>query len=180
MQIGFKSCLLACAGGKRVEQNEQRQQQQQVVGTGPGSGRGGVAVAAAGTVPATGTAYDPVVPGAERGAEELGPGAAQVVPGEGESVVLPAAVADELRANVPENADVRGADRESHGADERVLGPPVWRQERDGPEGGEGRAGERHQAMNRWRKRCPAEFDLYFIFFFLGGGGTLVPTEQYV
>lgn len=147
-----------------------------MAGAGPGPGRGGVAVAAAGTVPATGMAHDPVVPGAERGAEELGPGAAQVVPGEGEGVVLPAAVADELRADVPEDAGVRGADRESNGADERVLGPPVWQQEPGGPEGGgQGRSGERHQAVNTPPRAVPDS--IYLLLFFVGGGGTLVPND---
>lgn len=46
-----------------------------------------------------------------------------MVSGEGESVVLPEAVADELRANVQADAGVRGTDREPHRPDERVLGP---------------------------------------------------------
>lgn len=53
-----------------------------------------------------------------------------MVPGKGKSVVLPKAVADELRADVQEDAGVRGADREPHRSDERVLGPLHQRQER--------------------------------------------------
>lgn len=45
-----------------------------------------------------------------------------MVPGKGESVVLPEATADELRTNVQEDSGVRGADRESDRTDERVLG----------------------------------------------------------
>lgn len=141
-----------------------------MAGAGPDPDWGGVAVAAAGTVPETGMAHGPVVPGAERGAEELGPGAAQVVSGEGESVVLPAAVADELCTDVPEDAGVRGADRESHGADERVLGPPVWRQERGGPEGGQGRPGERHQAVNAAAASGVWLDSIYHLLFWGGGG----------
>lgn len=46
-----------------------------------------------------------------------------MVPREGESVELPEAAADELRANVQENAGVRGSDRKLDRTDERVLGP---------------------------------------------------------
>jgi len=53
-----------------------------------------------------------------------------VVPGEGESVVLPKAASDELRANVQEDAGVRGTDREPHRPNERVFGPLHQRQER--------------------------------------------------
>lgn len=53
-----------------------------------------------------------------------------MVPGEGESVVLPKAASDELRANVQEDAGVRGTDREPHRPNERVFGPLHQRQER--------------------------------------------------
>lgn len=73
-----------------------------------------------------------------------------MVPGEGESVVLPKAAADELRANVQEDSGVRGANRESHGPDERVFGSLYQRQER-GQEGGRcrGEDRKRHQTMKR-------------------------------
>lgn len=46
-----------------------------------------------------------------------------MVPGEGKSVVLPKATANELRANVQEDPGVRGPDREPYGPNECVHGP---------------------------------------------------------
>lgn len=105
-----------------------------VVGAGEGNGGGR---RGAERVQGAGTAHGPVDPSAERRAQELGPGETQVVPGKGESVVLPETVADELRADVQEDAGVRGADREPDRPDERVLGPlyrgrQERRQEQDG------------------------------------------------
>jgi len=118
-----------------------------------GAGRGSSGPgASARTIPGAGTANGRAVPRAKRGEEELGPGAAQVVPREGESAVLPEAVANELRADVQEDPGVRGADREpDRRPDERVLGPlrRARREERGLQEGrGEGRTRQRHQTVS--------------------------------
>lgn len=118
----FFSCT---TGGERVEEIEQQQQVGRRRGRRRFIRRRGRRSQRrrAGKIPEVGTAHGPPDPDAERGAKELGPGETEVVSGEGESVVLPETAADELRADVPEDAGVRGADREPHGPDERVLGP---------------------------------------------------------
>lgn len=122
-----------CTGGERAEQIEQtvgrmrRRQYRRSVAVSQERNGDGLEV---GTVQGAGTAHGQADPGVERRAQGLGPGEAQVVPGEGESVVLPAAVTDELRANVQADAGVRGADRKPHRPDERVLGPLRHRRRR--------------------------------------------------
>lgn len=109
-------------GGERVEQIEQvvRIQHRGSVTVSEERNRCGLETR---TIQRTRTTYCQADSVVERGTEELGPGEAEMVPGKGESVVLPKAVADELRANVQEDAGVRSADREPHRPDERVLGP---------------------------------------------------------
>lgn len=140
-------------GRKRVEQIKQvvggrmLQRRRPAVAV-PEEGDGRAGGLGAGEVRGTGTAHGQAVPGTERRAEELGPGEAQVVPGEGEGPVLPEAAADELRANVQEDAGVRSADREPHRPDERVLGPLQHRRQERRPESGfRGQVRERHQTV---------------------------------
>lgn len=94
------------SGGKRAEQIEQvirMQYRLHRVAVAEERVRGRIEI---GRVQRARTAHSQVDPGVKRRKEELGPGEAQVVSGEGESVVLPKAVADELRADVQEDASV--------------------------------------------------------------------------
>lgn len=120
-----------------------------------------------GTARRAGEAHGPAVSCAEQGAQELGPGTAQVVPGEREGAQLPETVADELRADVQEDSGVRGANREPHRPDERVLGPLRSGRQEHGQENGEDR--ERHQTLSTTKKTYEwADRGSFFtIFYFM-------------